>query len=145
MRMRGSWPVVTALGVELAGCEGPQNMLDAAGVQAERIEGIWWLLLSVTGVVWLLVVLAMLAAIRYRRVRAEPSAIPGDPKPNRRERRMGIIVSSAVGLTVIVLFVFTLSTFVLERRIFAAPPASRHARSSAGPESSVSTQPRWPQ
>ena len=27
----------------------------------------------------------------------------------------------------------------------AGPPAARYAASSAGPESSVSTQPRWPQ
>ena len=41
----------------LAGCQGPQNILDVAGEQAERIAGLWYFLVAVTTVVWILVVL----------------------------------------------------------------------------------------
>jgi cytochrome c oxidase subunit II len=106
----------------LSACEGPQNMLDAGGIQADRIAGMWWFMLAVTGVVWLLVVLAMLAAVWRRRVSGQALDLPGEPKPERRERGLGIMVAGAVAVTVAILFVFTISSFLLERRIFAAPP-----------------------
>ena len=106
----------------LAGCQGPQNILDVAGEQAERIAGLWYFLIAVTTVVWILVVLTMFGAIWRRRVRAEPTDIPGEPSPTRGERRLGVVVGSAVVLTTITLIVFTLDSFFVERRTFAAPP-----------------------
>jgi cytochrome c oxidase subunit 2 len=106
----------------LAACEGPQNMLDAGGPQAGRIETLWWAMLAVTASVWLLVVLMMVASIARRKVHAEAVALPGDPNPQRRERRMGLTVAAAVGLTAAILLAFTLYSFLLERPIFAAPP-----------------------
>ena len=113
---------LAALALSLGGCEGPQNMLDSSGPQADTIEGLWWVMLTVTSAVWLLVVAAMLVAIWRRRVRAEAVELSGEPKPHRRERSLGIAVAASVGLTVAILFAFTIYSFVLERRVFAAPP-----------------------
>jgi cytochrome c oxidase subunit 2 len=113
---------LAALALSLGGCEGPQNMLDSSGPQADTIEGLWWVMLAVTSVVWLVVVAAMLVAIWRRRVRAEAVELSGEPKPHRRERSLGIAVAASVGLTVAILFAFTIYSFVLERRVFAAPP-----------------------
>ena len=120
-RRRGlAW---ASLALALAACEGPQNMLDTAGPQAERIAGLWWLILTVSIIVWVLVAGAMLIAIwRRRQHAAHPGQLAADLAPHRRERGLTAVVGAAVALTVCILTGLTLETFFAARAIFAAPP-----------------------
>jgi cytochrome c oxidase subunit II len=67
-------------------------VLRAAGIQAGRIAGLWWIFFALLIAVYLLVLVALVVALARRR-----SGPGGD------ERRAGRVVSIAVGATVVVL------------------------------------------
>jgi cytochrome c oxidase subunit 2 len=73
-----------------------QSALDPAGLQAARIEGLWWLLFWVCTAVFVAVLGALFLAIRKGR-----SADPDRPT----ERSLTIGVAAAGGTTVLILFV----------------------------------------
>ena len=68
-----------------------QSALDPAGPYAESIANLWWIFLGVCTVVWVLVVVFLLAGI-FRRNRESS------------ERRLGVVVGTSVGATVVALF-----------------------------------------
>jgi cytochrome c oxidase subunit 2 len=88
----------------LVGCSGSQSVLDAAGPQAARITGLWWLYLGISVGVYGAVLVAMTAAVARRRVTgpSDRVAVDGDPA---HERRAGMVVSGAVGVTTVLLLV----------------------------------------
>ena len=72
-----------------------QSALDAAGVQAARIEWLWWVMFWVTTAVFVVVVAALLLAVRRGR---------SSDAPRADERSLVRAVASAVAVTIAILF-----------------------------------------
>jgi cytochrome c oxidase subunit 2 len=89
-----------------------QSALDAAGIQAARIEMLWWLMFWVTTGVFVLVAGAVILAVW--RGRSEAAARPS-------ERSLLIGVSAATMLTVVVLFGLLYASAATGRAIGTAP------------------------
>jgi cytochrome c oxidase subunit 2 len=83
-----------------------RSVLDPAGPQAAHIAALWWWMLWIFSAIFLLVITALVIAIFQARVRGAvmPTA-EAAPQP-ARERRIGWMVASCVGLTVVVLLIF---------------------------------------
>ena len=69
------------------------SALDAAGVQAARIEDLWWIFFWVCAAVFVLVIGTLLVALFHRR---------GEERPGG-ERRMARVVGGAVALSAVIL------------------------------------------
>lgn len=108
-----------------ASCGGRQSALEAAGIQAERLQGLWWTFFCVTAVVYVLVMVVLVIAF-FRNRRSDASDAP-DLLPDRaREKRIGYTVKGALVLTVITLFVLMITSFRTGRAISTlseTPPA----------------------
>ena len=114
--MRRSLAVLAALVPGLSACSGVQSSLDPAGIQAERVEGLWWFMLVVATVVFVLVNGAMLYAISARAQRG-----PGTVDEARRERGITLSIGAATVATVVTLFVFLIVNFSTERALASLP------------------------
>ncbi|MDQ3821117.1 MAG: cytochrome C oxidase subunit II, partial [Acidobacteriota bacterium] len=109
----------------LAGCRGGiQSAIDPAGPQANRISKLWWLMFYVCSAVFVLVILATLAAVvrsrsrqskvaRVEKITEEPKLAQSSPE----EQRMTRTVQGAVAVTVLVLFVFLIASFSIGRSL----------------------------
>jgi cytochrome c oxidase subunit 2 len=84
------------------GCAGNQNIFNPAGPAAQTIAWLGWLLFGVCALVYVLVMLALVWALVRRRQESDDSP--------RVERALTRTVSGAVGLTVLTLIVFTISS-----------------------------------
>jgi cytochrome c oxidase subunit 2 len=115
MTARHRWPLVLAL----AGCSGPQAVLDAAGPQAGRIGALWWIFLWVCVVVMVAVTAALALALVRGRAHDPDAASPVVHVDPTGERRAGVVVAIAVGLTALVL-VGLLTASVLTGRAISA-------------------------
>ena len=105
--MLGGAVQVTAL---LSACGGRQSAVESAGVQAGRLEELWWIFLYVLTGIYVLVIAVLLVAV-LRRKRAD-AATPADTKTDPvRERRMEHIVKGAVAVSVVILFAFMFISF----------------------------------
>ena len=96
-----------------------QSALHPAGPQAGRIISLWWLMFYVTGAIFLVVMALLVAALvrRRRPYSGEESDAP-DVKPEpARERRMSQLVIAGVAATVLVLFVFTVHSYLTGRAL----------------------------
>jgi cytochrome c oxidase subunit II len=100
----------------LSGCDGVQSALDPAGPQAARIERLWWFLLTVSTIVFVLVLLATLYAFLHR----QRSLVPLEAD-TRRERRLHTAIIVATGATVATLFAFLVVNFTTERALASLP------------------------
>ena len=109
--MRRCRATLAAAAPGLAGCSGVQSALDPAGIQAERVEGLWWFMLVIASVVFVLVIGAMLYAVS-RRPQAREHAVD-----DRRERRTVLAIAAATVATVVTLFVFLFVNFSTERAL----------------------------
>src|SRR3954471_19208420 len=89
----------------LAGCAGSQSALDPAGVQATRIGRLWWLFLGITAVIYLLVMLFTLVPLgRARLAAAQMKSDPPILSPDaKKQRRMTMIVSGSLAITVLIM------------------------------------------
>ena len=108
------------LNLLLVGCKGVQSVLNPAGPQAARISRLWWLMLYVCTAVFIVVIISVLVAL-YRASKkrtAVSDAVHLTPEP-RAERRMTRVVTGAVLLTVIILFVFLIASFRTGRATYA--------------------------
>ncbi|HEV2912330.1 MAG TPA: cytochrome c oxidase subunit II [Pyrinomonadaceae bacterium] len=127
LRKRGWWQPALTFSffiLELAflsGCRGAQSALDPAGPQAARIGRLWWLMFYVCSAVFLAVSIALLIAIfRERKGREKKKGDEPDTSPEpKRERLMTRIVAGAVGLTVVILFVFLITDFFTGRALYS--------------------------
>src|SRR5919107_4847729 len=101
--------------------QAPQNALAPAGEQARSIGDLWWLFYYVLSAVWVIVIAATLFALakgRGRKAGSEdtPDAPEVEPDPEY-ERRKTFAVGGALGLTVVILFVFLVSSFLTGRKV----------------------------
>jgi cytochrome c oxidase subunit II len=94
------------------------SVLEPAGPQAGEIENLWWFYFSISAFVWLAVIVFLILAVwRARRQQAE-NPPPADHRPGSvSERPLLISVSTAIGLTVILLFVLLLRDFFTGQRL----------------------------
>lgn len=100
----------------LGACRGVQSALDPAGIQAARVERLWWFLIVVSTVVFLLVAAATVYAFLHRhRVILPPET------EVRRERRVHTAIAIATAATVVTLFVYLVVNFSTERAIASVP------------------------
>ena len=109
------------LGLSLAGCGGgSQSVLEPAGAQAYRIEDLWWLFFGVTGIVYLIVMAVVLIALlrsRREQKRASSDTQPDLAPDQQSEKRIGNVIKASVGLTIVILFLFMVSSFRAGREI----------------------------
>ena len=68
--------------LSVASCGGIQNAINPAGPQASNISEVWWLMFVVCSVVFVLVMIAVLLALRKRHPESQLDATPMlDPPP----------------------------------------------------------------
>lgn len=113
MRVR---PFLTApIALALSGCSGWQSALDPHGPHADSLSRLFWIFLAILGTIWTVTILMLLLALRRRRA---PDADPLMTRPGT-ERRMTIVVSCAVALTVITVISLTVVSYGGQRVLFA--------------------------
>lgn len=114
--------LLLASALVLSGCSGTHSALDPAGPQARHISNLYWLFFIVCVIVWVLVVAAALIAAFRKRAQTGRDMLAVEPEDPARERRLTIIVSTCVAITIIILFVLLICDFVTGYRIheFAA-------------------------
>lgn len=103
----------------LASCNNWQSALDTHGPAAFSLKQLIIFIVATCSIVWALVMVGMIYALWRRRGAQRPAA---DVLP-ARERRIGRVVTALVGLTAIIIAIFTLASFV-----------TTHALSVAGPD-----------
>jgi cytochrome c oxidase subunit 2 len=98
-----------------AGCGGNQSSLNPAAQESQSISNLWWFFCIVLLVIYVVVlIVAAMALLRRRRQKqTEPILVPEEGT----ERRMRVVVSGAVGVTVVVLFVLLICDFATGRTI----------------------------
>jgi len=101
-----------------ASCGGIQNALNPSGPQAENLSRLWWLMFTVCSIVFVLVIVAVLLALRNRTRDSEQAAPMLEP-PREQELRRRNVVASAVGITIVILFVFLIVSFMAGRSMTA--------------------------
>ena len=87
----------------------PQSVLDAAGIQAERIEALWWTMFWVTTIVTA-IVFAVLGWAVLRSRRQDPHSPAGD-------RRLLVYVAGGTVATIAILFGLLFVTVITSRAI----------------------------
>jgi cytochrome c oxidase subunit II len=104
----------------LSGCRGEQSVLSPAGPQAGHVSRLWWLMFYVEAGVFLLVCIAVLIAIFRRRRERKKSGDEPDTSPDpQREQRMTRVIMGAVGVTLVILFVFLIASFTTGRGLYS--------------------------
>jgi cytochrome c oxidase subunit 2 len=98
-----------------AGCAGWQSALDPHGDQAAGLYHLMNFIMIVCAVVWAQVVAVLAMALRRRPPRAEPLAIDV-----RTQRKMSLAVAGSVAATVVIITIFTLTSYLVTRTL-AAP------------------------
>jgi len=102
-----------------------QNALDAAGPQAGRIAGLWWLMLPIASVVWVIVVAVMLWGASRRRSPREAVESRGGSdvlvRDDARDRRMTRVVAAGVIVTALTLFLMLIADFRVGQALTMAP------------------------
>jgi cytochrome c oxidase subunit II len=99
---------LVAVPLTLSGCQGMQSALDPASLQGRQFSGLWWLFFAVLTVIYVLVLAPMLILALRRPKEATPIMAP----EGQREWRMGVTVSTAVGISVLILFVLLVNDFL---------------------------------
>lgn len=100
-----------------AGCtSGWQSVLDAHGSEALGLRHLIDLFAVVCAAVWVLVMLALIAALWRRRPANQHEASPA----SRSERRLTIVVGAAVAATVVIITMLTVASYLTTRGISAA-------------------------
>ena len=104
----------------MAGCTAVdrQSSLDPAGIQADRIRGLWDFYLWICIAVYVAVMGFVIAALLRRRGRPG-SDRPMTSPPASQELRAGIVVAAAIAVTVLILFTFLIAEFAVGQRIHA--------------------------
>jgi cytochrome c oxidase subunit II len=99
-----------------------QSALDPAGPQSGQIGRLWWLMFYTCSAVFVVVgVFVLIAFFRRRKERKKAGDAPDTSPAPERERLMGRVVAGAIGLTVVILFVFLISDFSTGRALFSPP------------------------
>jgi cytochrome c oxidase subunit II len=101
-------------------CGGRQSAVDAAGVQADRLEFLWWLFFWICAAVYAIVSSVLIIAL-IRNRRATESTAPEIAPDSARESRTGYAVKAAVAITLVVMFALMLVSFRTGSAISALP------------------------
>src|SRR5688572_20428595 len=88
-----------------------QSMLSPAGIQAERIEGLWWVMFWVTTVVTVLVWIALGIALMHRGRRTSHSATASSDRPLLKA------IVLAAGASAVILFGLLIASVVTGRAV----------------------------
>jgi cytochrome c oxidase subunit 2 len=108
-----------AAAAALAACQGRQSTLDPAGPQALRLFNLGTFLWITAGVVFVLVMAALALALAHARRRAAPDVSEAGEGRARR------IVAGAVGVTVAILLVFLVASYLTGRAYAITPEGGR--------------------
>ncbi len=113
------WVCQCLLPLCLSSCGGIQNSINPAGPQAENLSRLWWLMFTVCGIVFVLVMGAVLLALRKRTREPGVDSMPTfEPSPPSELHRRNVVVT-AVSITVFVLFLFLIVSFSTGRSLTA--------------------------
>jgi len=99
----GVWPGVWPVSL-LAGCTGPQSMLDPAGPSAQAIAAVWWWMLGVSMLVLLGVLVLWLVAMGRQGPTAGSDDQPGAGRIGRRWIVGGGILLPAAAIVPLLIF-----------------------------------------
>lgn len=99
--------------------DGIHNALNPAGPQAENISRLWWLMFTVCTAVFVIVMIAVLLALRKATAQPEIDDTPVLEPPVEQEQRRKKVVIAATALTVIILAVFLVTSFSATRSMTA--------------------------
>src|SRR3954453_4295033 len=101
-----------------------QSALRPVSDQAVKISHLWWLYLTVLGIIWGLVMASVLrAAFRARLTPATEELVPMVPPPKGPDRILSLGVTLAVSATVFILLALLFVDFFTDRAISSpAPP-----------------------
>jgi len=109
-------PAFGALGF-FCSCGGIQSSVNPAGPHAESLSRLWWLMFYVLSAVWILVMIALVFAIR--RATRKPDLNPVlDVSPQTETRRRKAVLSAAAA-TVLILFFLLVYSFSTGRALTA--------------------------
>jgi cytochrome c oxidase subunit II len=108
--------VIAAAASAFAACGGSQNALDSAGIQAGRLESLWWIFFWVTAAVYAIVMAILIAAVLRRR-RADENTTPETKPDPGREQSTANVVKIAVALTLLTMFTLMVLSFRTGRAI----------------------------
>ncbi len=100
----------------LAGCEGPQSILNPRGPAAAEVAALWWWMLAVTGIPALLTIAFAVAAALRRR--AQALAAP-DHSEHPREGRIILVLGGIV--TPVILVAILVPSLLVGRSIHTMP------------------------
>jgi cytochrome c oxidase subunit II len=104
----------------LVGCGGWQSALDPQGPQAGDLAKLFWIFTSVLGIVWVLIMLALIASL-WPNARSRMDALTADPG---NERRMTGVVASAAAITGLTVLALTGLSYAGQKRSYTAKPDS---------------------
>jgi cytochrome c oxidase subunit II len=108
-------PALLLIALPIAGCQGWQSALDAQGPTARSLADMFWIFAAVLTVVWVVTMTALVLSLRKRRpAGADPLAT--DPAT---ERRMTVVVSVAVGLTLVTVLALTGLSYGAQKALFS--------------------------
>jgi cytochrome c oxidase subunit 2 len=115
---RGS-PALLALCLCACGGASIQSALRPSGPQAERLNNLWWLMFWVCTMVFVLIIAAVLVALKNRTSESQPLSPPILTPAIEQERTRRNVVISSVVVTVAILFVFLIVSFSVGRSLTA--------------------------
>jgi cytochrome c oxidase subunit 2 len=98
----------------LAGCAGPQSVLDPAGDQASALHGLMRVMVGVCGIAYLLVMAFLAVAIWRGRRRLAASAAPA---PTSSDGRLRLGLMAWVAFIIVGLGVMTGASFLVDRSL----------------------------
>lgn len=105
---------MNALLIAVPGFRGPQTPLDPAGPQALQIEHTLLLIFWITSAVTVIVFTVLAFGVLRQHAKGEiPATFRVDA---RTERRATWVVGSAIGVTVVLLFIMMISSFITSHR-----------------------------
>jgi cytochrome c oxidase subunit 2 len=103
--------LAASLALFCAGCTGWQTVLAPRGPQAAQLNWLLWSFTVVCGIIWLLVMLVLVVALRRRRVPA------GGPQG---DRRAAVIIGMSVVASVLVIIALTVMSYAATRGLSVA-------------------------
>jgi cytochrome c oxidase subunit 2 len=98
---------------------GLQSVLDPAGPQSEHISRLWWFILIICTMVFFVVMILLLIAIIKRRKGSAMVAELPQKETQEYERRRGLLVAAATTMTIAILFVFIVDSFLVGKGLTA--------------------------
>jgi cytochrome c oxidase subunit 2 len=117
--------LLAAAGLLGASCRGAQSALDAAGVQSERLENLWWVFFYVCAAVYLAVMAVLIAAF-FRTPKADAGTAAEIRPDAAREKRLSNTVKAAVAVTLIALFALMIISFRTGRAVNSLAQSPDH-------------------